>query len=44
MPSDGLHLGGGGAITTEAGEVTPIVAVEHQLDLHPGSAKRVLAR
>ena len=33
-----------GAVTTEKGEVTPVVAVEHELELYAGSAKRVRAR
>lgn len=41
---DGKALFVDGAVTTEQGEVTPVVAVEHRLELHPGSAKRVRAR
>jgi len=41
---DGKPLFVDGAITTEKGEVTPVVAVEHELELHAGSAKRVRAR
>lgn len=41
---DGSTLYLDGALTTEKGEVTPIVKVEHDLELRPGSSKRVLAR
>lgn len=41
---DGRPLFVDGAITTEKGEVTPVVAVEHELELHAGSTKRVRAR
>ena len=41
---DGNPLYVDGALTTERGEVTPVVKVAHELELHPGSAKRVKAR
>jgi len=41
---DGSPLFVDGAITTEKGEVVPVTAVEHELELHPGSVKRVRAR
>lgn len=41
---DGAPLFVDGAITTEKGEVTPVTAVEHVLELHPGSTKRVRTR
>jgi hypothetical protein len=41
---DGTPLYMDGALTTEHGKVTPIVEVAHELELHPGSTKRVKAR
>jgi len=40
----GAPLFADGAITTEKGEITRIVSVEQELELHEGSTKRVRAR